>query len=256
MPAAAFFDLDKTILATSSALAFTKPLYEGGLLGRADVVRSAYRQFVFTIGSADHEQTERMRNYLSKLVAGWEVANLDRVVRESLEDLITPTVHAEALELIAAHQAAGRDVVIVSASGIEIVGPVAELLGADEVIATRLAIADGHYTGEMEFYAYGPNKATAMVELAKAKGYDLSESFAYSDSITDLPMLQAVGNPFVVNPDSSLREAATNAGWPVLIFEKPAALRRPEPRKQALIAAGVLALVVGWYLRRRRKLAA
>lgn len=257
MRSAAFFDLDKTILATSSALAFTRPFYEQGLLKRADVVKSAYRQFVFTVGGADHDQTEKMRKYLSELVDGWEVTNLDRLVRESLDDLITPTVHLEALDLIKWHQSEGREVVIVSASGQEIVEPVAELLGVDAVIATRMGIRDGRYNGGIEFYAYGENKAIAMREYAAEHAVDLTSSFAYSDSITDLPMLQAVGNPFAVNPDSGLREVAVTQGWPVLTFEKPAALRRPiiddpEQRKQALIAASVLALVIAWVVKRRK----
>ena len=258
MRSAAFFDLDKTILGTSSSLAFTRPFYDKGLIGRADVVRSAYRQFAFTIGSADHEQTERMRQYLSTLVAGWDVESLQQIVDDSLDDIVTPTVHAEALELIERHHAEGREVVIVSASGSEIVNPIAGLLGADHVIATELEVADGRYTGGIRFYAYGPNKATAMTEFARTHEIDLDASFAYSDSITDVPMLEAVGNPYVVNPDTSLRDLAVEHGWPVLSWEKPAALKRPiidhpEQRKQALIVAGVVAIAIAWWWRRGRR---
>lgn len=258
MRSAAFFDLDKTILGTSSSLAFTRPFYDKGLINRADVVRSAYRQFAFTVGSADHEQTERMRQYLSGLVAGWDVESLQRIVNDSLDDIVTPTVHAEAIDLIAQHHAAGREVVVVSASGDEIVRPIAQLLGADHVIATELEVSEGRYTGDIRFYAYGPNKATAMSEFAAAHGIDLLGSFAYSDSITDLPMLEAVGNPCVVNPDQSLREVAVEHGWPMLTFEKPAALKRPiiddpQQRKQALLFAGVAALLFAWWWQRSKR---
>ena len=143
MKTAAFFDLDKTILGTTSSLAFTRPLYEQGMLKRADVVRSAYQQFLFSTGAADHAQMERMREYLSALVTGWDVEQLTNIVLETLNDRITPTVHLEALELIASHRAAGRDVIIVSASGSEIVHPVAELLGATDAIARGRISAAG-----------------------------------------------------------------------------------------------------------------
>ncbi|MEY4323817.1 MAG: hypothetical protein RL410_1598 [Actinomycetota bacterium] len=255
---AAFFDLDKTILGTSSSLVFTKPLYDQGLIKRADVVRSAYRQFLFTIADADHQQTEKMREYLSALVTGWDAQQLNNIVLDSLNDVVTPTVHAEAAALIESHHAAGRKVIIVSASGSEIVRPVATLLGADDVIATELEIFNGKYTGDIHFYAYGDNKSIAMRDYAEKNGIDLQQSYAYSDSITDLPMLEAVGIPTVVNPDSALREIASERGWPVLIFEKPMALRRPilddpEQLKKAAITAGVVAMLLAFFFRSRSR---
>lgn len=258
MKTAAFFDLDKTILGTTSSLVFTKPLYDQGMIKRADVVRSAYQQFLFTTGASDHAQMERMREYLSALVTGWDVEQLTSIVLETLNDRITPTVHLEALELIAAHRAAGRDVIIVSASGSEIVKPVADLLGATDAIATELEVFNGKYTGEITFYAYGENKAYAIREYADKHGYDLGQCFAYSDSITDLPMLEVVGKPIAVNPDSSLRSIATERSWPVLTFEKPVALRRPiiddpEQRRKAVVAVGVFAVLMTWLVRNRSK---
>ncbi len=256
MAIAAFFDLDKTILGTSSTLAFTKPLYEQGLIKRADVVQSAYRQFVFTIAGADHDQTERMRQYLSTLVAGWDVEMLHGVVNDSLSEQITPTVHAEALELIEYHKKQGHTVVIVSASGSEIVKPVAELLGADFTIATELEVFNGKYTGQISFYAYAENKARAIKDFAEDRGYDLANCFAYSDSITDLPMLEVVGHPNAVNPDSALKETAMDRSWPILRFEKPAALKRPiidHPEQQkALVAIGIFAIFMTWWFKRRK----
>lgn len=258
MKTAAFFDLDKTILGTTSSLAFTRPLYDQGMIKRADVVRSAYQQFLFTTADSDHQQMEKMREYLSALVTGWDVDQLTSIVLETLSDRITPTVHLEALELIANHKAAGRDVIIVSASGSEIVRPVAELLGADDAIATELEVFNGKYTGEITFYAYGENKAIAIREYAQNHGYNLAHSYAYSDSITDLPMLEVVGKPTAVNPDSALRNVAIERSWPVLTFEKPVALRRPiidspEQRKKAAVAAGLAAVGITWYLRQRSK---
>ncbi|MEY3407595.1 MAG: hypothetical protein RL038_656 [Actinomycetota bacterium] len=258
MKTAAFFDLDKTILGVNSALVFTKPFYDEGLLNRTDVVQSAYRQFVFSLGSADAAQTEKMRIYLSQMVAGWDVEHLKKIVEESLADKVTPSVHAEALDLIAKHKAEGDDVVIISASGDEIVQPISKLLEVDYAIGTRLEERDGKYTGEIAFYAYGEAKAEAIRRVAGEQNYDLSRCSAYSDSITDLPMLEAVGLPHAVNPDAELKQIAIERGWPILIFERPAALKRPiidDPvqRKQAAIAFGVFAIFIGWWLKKRSK---
>ncbi len=260
---AAFFDLDKTVIARSSTFAFSRPLYQGGLINRRTVLRSAYAHFVFLLAGADHDQMERMRRYLSSMVTGWEVQQVREIVAETLVDLIEPAVYAEAVALIAEHHGAGRDVVVVSASGTELVEPIAAMLGADSVIATRMVVADGRYTGEVSFYAYGENKAAAIRELAAARGYRLDECYAYSDSVTDLPMLAAVGHPVAVNPDRPLRREAATRGWPVLDFTQPAPLRRrlaaPPARPVAAVAvavavgATVVSAALAWSVVRSRR---
>lgn len=251
---AAFFDLDKTILAKSSSFAFARPFYREGLIGRSDVIRSAYAQFMFLASGADHDQMESMRDYMSALVTGWEVEKVQTIVAETLDDIVDPTVYQEAIDLIDEHRAAGRDIVIISSSGTDVVEPIGARLGADVAIGTQVAIEDGKYTGEILFYAYGPGKAQAMETLALERDYDLSECYAYSDSQTDLPMLEAVGHPVAVNPDSSLRSIALERGWPIRDFAKPVAMRRTIERKQAVAAgAGVAIVALGltWYARRR-----
>ena len=166
---AAFFDLDKTIIARSSSLAFSRPFYRGGLINRSAMLRSAYAQFVYVLGGADHDQMEKMRASMSELVTGWDVERVKEIVAETLHDLIDPMIYDEAAALIEQHKAEGRDIVIVSSSGTEVVEPIGELLGADDVVATRMVVADGRYTGEIEFYAYAENKAVAMRELAGAR---------------------------------------------------------------------------------------
>ena len=172
-PTAAFFDLDKTIIAKSSTLAFSKPFQAGGLISRGAMLRSAYAQFVYLVGGADHDQMEKLRSFMSELCAGWDVATVREIVADTLHNIVDPLVYDEAVSLIEEHHLAGRDVVIVSTSGTEVVEPIGELLGADRVIATRMEIADGKYTGDIEYYAYGEEKANAIRDLAERMGYDL-----------------------------------------------------------------------------------
>ncbi|GEB50307.1 MULTISPECIES: HAD family hydrolase [Streptomyces] len=226
---AAFFDLDKTVIAKSSTLTFGKPFYQGGLINRRAVLRTAYAQFVYLLGGADHDQMERMRAYLSKLVRGWDVQQVREIVAETIHGVIDPIIYDEAASLIEEHHLAGRDVVIVSTSGAEVVEPIGAMIGADRTIATRMVVEEGRFTGEIEYYAYGPTKAEAIRELAAAEGYDLARCYAYSDSVTDLPMLEAVGSPHAVNPDRALRKEAASRGWPVLSFSRPVRLRQRIP---------------------------
>ncbi|WP_291379594.1 HAD family hydrolase [Demequina sp.] len=256
---AAFFDLDKTIIATSSSAAFSRPFMREGLVTRTDALRAAYAHFLFSVGGADERQTSRLRDALSELAKGWDVSKVTEIVSETVHDLIDPVVYQEALALIRRHQENGRDVVVVSASGGELVAPIATLLGADHWIASQMEIKDGTYTGQITFYAYGQHKATAIRELAAERGYDLDASYAYSDSITDAPMLNAVGHGFVVNPDRSLRRAAVKNGWGVLYFRKPVALRKADATGPAIasvlfVALGVVVGALFMRAARRRRL--
>ncbi|MCA1222975.1 HAD family hydrolase [Streptomyces sp. 8L] len=264
---AAFFDLDKTVIAKSSTLTFGRSFYHGGLINRRAVLRTAYAQFVFLAGRADHDQMERMRQYLSSLCKGWNVQQVKEIVAEALHDLIDPIIYDEAASLIEDHHAAGRDVVIVSTSGAEVVEPIGELLGADRVVATRMVVGDdGCFTGEVEYYAYGPTKAEAVRALAGSEGYDLTRCYAYSDSVTDVPMLESVGHPFAVNPDRALRREATAREWPVLVFNKPVRLRQrlpafampARPGVAAAVAVGAAVATAGlvWYAANRRRVRA
>jgi HAD superfamily hydrolase (TIGR01490 family) len=222
---AAFFDLDRTLIAKSSSLAFGRPFYEQGLVGRRAVLKSSYAQFLFQLSGADHQQMDRLRKHLADMCAGWDVAEVKAVVAETLRDIVEPLVFSEATELIAAHKARGHRVVVVSASGQEVVEPIAKLLGADHSMATKMTVKEGKYTGEVDFYCFGKSKVDAIASLAEQEGLDLSTSYAYADSITDLPMLAAVGNPTAVNPDRALRKAANKRSWPVLFFSRPVSLR-------------------------------
>ncbi len=260
---AAFFDLDKTVIAKASMAAFGGPLYRGGLINRRLIARALVSQIIYLHLGASEQKLARMRESILTLTKGWDQEQIREIVRETLEETVEPIIYAEALDLIEAHRSAGDKVYLVSASPEEIVEPLAEHLGVDGCIASRTVVdQDGRYAGEMEFYSYGPFKAEAIRALAEREGLDLDESSAYSDSYTDLPMLEAVGHPVVVNPDRVLAKAAREREWEVLQFTKPVRLRdrmgAPSLTITAtaagLTAAASLGALMAWRLSRRSHL--
>ena len=258
---AAFFDLDKTVIAKASMVAFGRPLYRAGMVSRWLVARALWSQLVFQHRGADEERMRKFRESALRVTRGWDQALVNAVVRETLTEVIDPIVYDEALDLIHQHQAAGRRVYLISASPEEIVAPLALYLGVDEAIASRARLDEaGRYTGEVEFYSYGPFKAEAIRRSAEVHGIDLTESYAYSDSATDLPMLETVGHPVAVNPDRELARVARERGWDVLQFRHGVPLRERvnmPARRQTAVGLGVVVLLVGsaggvWWLWRRR----
>lgn len=244
---AAFFDLDKTIIATSSVFAFNKSFLDEGLLSRRSVIDLAYTQLAFSLSGADDDQMAKVRQAMAAATKGWEPAKVEQIVTEALTEIVRPTVFAEARDLLAEHRALGHDLVIVSASGEELIAPIARMLGADHYAGTRMARdADGRYAGEIEFYCQGRGKAEAVRVFAERYGYDLDSCYAYSDSSTDLPMLEEVGHPTAINPDRVLRREALERGWPILTFENPMPLLPSfEPATGPIVGVASLVLAVG-----------
>jgi len=218
---AAFFDLDKTILATASSAALTSRFVQAGLATRRNAIRSAYAQLAYQFGQATAGQTERLGSAMGRTATGWDVGLVGATTQTALDKVIAPQVFAGAAQLMAAHQACDTDVVICTAAAEEVAQPIAAMLGANHLLATKMEIEDGRYTGQIALFNYGPAKAVAMRELARQQDYDLASSFAYSDSITDLPMLEAVGHAVVVNPSATLKAEARTRGWPVMRFVTP-----------------------------------
>jgi HAD superfamily hydrolase (TIGR01490 family) len=247
---AAFFDLDKTIVSRSSSLALSRPLYRAGMVSRGQLLRGAYAQLVYLLVGADEQKMERLKEGMLQLTKGWDRGQVERLVQEAVLDVIDPYVYEEAMDLLEQHRLAGRRIYIVSSSPEEVVRPLARHFGASGVIATRAQVGeDNRYTGELEFYAYGQQKAHAILDLAARSGLDLEGSYAYSDSATDVPMLEVVGHPVAVNPDKELRRVAEEREWEVLDFRKPVRLRTrivsvvPESKPGVLAAAfGVVAV--------------
>ena len=240
---AAFFDLDKTVIAKPSVAAFGPTLYSQGMISRRILLRALVGQLIFLHLGAGHDRLEGFRKSLLAVTRGWERDKVQKIVSEALTEVVEPIIFSEALALIEQHQNEGRRVVIISSSPEEVVQPLADFIGADDAIGSRACVGtDGRYTGEIEFYAYGENKAVAIKEMAERDGLDLSESYAYSDSHTDLPMLSCVGHPTAVNPDRDLLRAARARKWPISTFSNPMPMRDQSLRIRMRIATALLVI--------------
>jgi len=219
MSAAAFFDLDRTLLRRSSALALAGSFRERGLISRRQLAKAAAWQLLFVMRGASHEAVRRAAEDGLLVLRGSTPEELRSLVAEAMEPVLRPLVYAEPLHLVEQHRARGEPVYIVSATLQEIVEAIADDLGFDGALGTICEVKDGKYTGHALRALHAENKAAAVREL----GFDLDECTAYTDSHTDLPLLEAVGHPVVVNPDRALRRIAAERDWPVLEFQRRAA---------------------------------
>lgn len=253
MPAAAFFDLDRTLLRRSSALALAGGFRQHGVIGRGQLAKAAAWQLLFAARGASAETVRKAAEDGLMILKGFGVEELRGLVRDAMEPVLKPLVYQEALALVGQHRSRGEPVYIVSATLQEIVEELAAELGFDGAVGSTCEIVDGVYTGVSLRACQGAGKAAAVRDLAAARGYDLAASTAYSDSHTDLPFLEAVGHPVAVNPDRELRRIADERGWDVFSFAElayPPGSRRLNP---ALVG---IPLVLGagaamWAARRR-----
>jgi HAD superfamily hydrolase (TIGR01490 family) len=241
--AAAFFDLDKTLIEGSSAIDFARASYKRGLMSRRQLARDLWANVRFRLDGSTDQSTDALRDRVLDAIAGTRVVDLMRLGPDVFSTLL-PRLYPEVLDEAWSHQDAGRPIYIVTAASQEMASALASVLGFDGGIGTRSEIRDGVYTGRPDGpLVYREGKPIAMREVAEREGIDLSQSYAYSDSESDLPMLRAVGHPVVVNPDSHLEQVARAEGWRIMRFDKLA--------RRLKIAAGVAALgaggtAVGW----------
>jgi HAD superfamily hydrolase (TIGR01490 family) len=239
-PSAAFFDLDRTLISGSSAFVLGIAAWRGKLVPTHQFVRDAFSALNFVLSGASDETSIGVRDRILGAVKGVRVDDLVALNADIVPKLME-RVRPESMRLIEQHRDAGRNTYIVSASPIELVEPLAKALGMTAGIGTRSIITDGVYTGELDGpFCYGPGKVDAIESVAAAERLDLDRCWAYSDSASDLPMLEAVGHPVAVNPDAKLERVAADLGWPVVVFRKrsKAVIRRTT---QAVGAAGLAA---------------
>jgi HAD superfamily hydrolase (TIGR01490 family) len=215
---AAFFDVDRTLLAGSSGLHLARPLKRRGLITTRQLARTMLVGIAFAAQGSDDKQLDSFTVQVGELMRGWDRDTLMSVVEEELERRVRPMVFDEALARIAHHQGLNEHVYAVSATLEEVIEPLAHLLGLDGALASRMEVRDGVFTGALEVVNHGPEKAARVRAFAQAEGIDLAASSAYSDSITDEEFLRAVGHPYAVNPDKALKALAEAEGWPILRF--------------------------------------
>jgi HAD superfamily hydrolase (TIGR01490 family) len=237
-PSAAFFDLDRTLISGSSAFVFAAAARRGGMLSSRQLARDGAAALTFKFRGASDEKSAALRDRILGAVTGARQDDLVALNAEVLPKLLDK-IRPEARRLLDLHRHAGRATYIVSASPVEIVEPLATALGMTGGIGTRSRLVEGVYTGELDGpFCYGAGKVEAITELARWEGFDLSQCYAYSDSASDLPMLEAVGHPFAVNPDGPLARHALRHGWPIVHFSQRtrAVIRR--------VAGGVAAVAL------------
>jgi HAD superfamily hydrolase (TIGR01490 family) len=224
MKGAAFFDLDKTLIEGSSALHFGRAAYKHGMLSRRQLVRDVWANLKFRIQGSTDQSTDVLRQRILDAIAGQRVVDLQRLGPDVLAGIL-PLLYREVLDEAFAHQDAGRPAYIVTAASQELADVLAHVLTFDGGIGMRSEVRDGVYTGAPAGpFTYREGKAVAIREIAAREGIDLAESYAYSDSESDLPMMRAVGNPVAVNPDAALERVARAEGWRIMRFDKLAPL--------------------------------
>ncbi len=222
--AAAFFDLDRTLISGSSVFVFAVEAWRAGVVPTSEIVGATAEALAFRMVGATDERSDEVRMRLLAKVEGASVEELDAVARTVLPKLVE-RVRPESRGLLKMHADAGRDTWIVSASPQAIIEPLAEALAMTGGIGTKAVVADGRYTSELDgSFVYGQGKAEAIQKLVAERGYDLGRSYAYSDSASDLPMMDLVGHPVAVNPDGPLRGCCPRPGM---------AHRRLRPQDQA-----------------------
>ena len=235
--AAAFFDLDKTLMEGSSALHFARAAYRNGMISRRQLLRDGLANLRFRLRGSTDRDTDELRRRVLDGIAGVPVRDLARLGPDILAGIL-PRIYREILDEAWEHQDAGRPAYIVTAASQELAAVLARVLVLDGGIGARSEVRDGVYTGRAAGpFTYREGKADAIRQLADAEGIDLASSYAYSDSESDLPMLRAVGHPVAVNPDAALARVAREEGWQVIHFDK---LHR---RLKLAAAAAGLALV-------------
>lgn len=236
--AAAFFDLDRTIISGSSVFTFGWVAYRAGMVPTKQLITDATNAVAFKMSGASDDKTEAVKARILEAIEDVPVATL-----AALADVVLPKlmkdVRREARGLIDLHADAGRDTYIVSASPIEIVGKFADAMEMTGGLGTVAEVVDGSYSGELaQPFCYGEGKADALRRIADEKGYDLRASYAYTDSAGDLPMLETVGHPVAVNPDRALETIAYHRGWPIVEFSRT----RKRVVKRTTAASGAVAL--------------
>ncbi|MBS1885271.1 MAG: HAD-IB family hydrolase [Actinobacteria bacterium] len=227
-------------MAGSSGMQFARVAARGGVVSRRQLASWAVEHLRYRLRGTTDARTNEVLRVARDLITGVPEKTIARMGPEVMAAIL-PRVYPQMLEEVHAHQDAGRPCFIVSAAGNDVVESLAAVLGMEGGIGTRYEVdAEGKFTGRLDGpFVYGPGKVTAMEEFARPQEIDLGASYAYSDSLSDLPMLRAVGHPVAVNPDPPLAAIAKEEGWQTLRFERLG-------RRLTAVAVTVIATIAGF----------
>jgi HAD superfamily hydrolase (TIGR01490 family) len=218
--AAAFFDLDKTLMAGSSGIFFARAAYETGMISRSRLARDVWENLRFRLLGSTDDRADDVRRRVGEMIAGVRVRDLERLSPRVLAGVL-PRLYPEMLARAYAHQDAGLPIYILTAASQEMADLLAHVLAFDGGLGSRSEIVDGRYTGRPAGpFNYREGKVLSMREIAEREGIVLDASYAYSDSESDLPMLRAVRHAVVVNPDALLRQIALDEGWEIIELDR------------------------------------
>ena len=220
-PAAAFFDIDNTLVRGSTSYQFGKAAYKRKFFPRKDFIAFAWHQVRFIAKGETEHMLAAIKDRALELVKGRSYDQMKALIATVYDEEIKSKVWPETAKLAQQHVAAGREVWLITAAPQEMGEEIAKRLGLTGALGTRLVKVDGILTGEIDGKPlHGKEKAKALKKLAKERGFSLKKSFAYSDSHNDLPLLSMVGHPVAVNPDKLLKIYAKSAGWKIYDFKR------------------------------------
>ncbi len=210
----AFYDLDRTILSTSSGKLFVQYLYKTGIISGMDLLAGFYISFIHRLGIIHSDAI--IRKWVARF-SGWSEEEMQNMTDHWFASMVEPTIRDNAAESIREHNNKGAQTVILSAATRFICEPVQHRLNMDHTLCTELEIRNGEFTGHIiGGYNHGEEKLRSAVDYCNKNGYDLGSAWYYADSISDLPVLERVQHPMCVTPDRLLRKIARKRGWQIL----------------------------------------
>jgi HAD superfamily hydrolase (TIGR01490 family) len=219
---AAFFDVDNTLVRGSTIYFLGRGMYQRGFFSKADISRFVLANLRFRLtGNEKQEEIIRFQNAATDFIGGHDVEEIKKVALAIYDEIVSPKLWQGTIEIAQSHLRAGEEVWLVTAAPEDMATLIAQRLGLTGALGSKAEVKNGTYTGKMIGpLLHGKEKSDAVKELAKERGFNLSQCYAYSDSNNDLPLLLTVGKPSAINPDAILRLRALRDGWPIHDFRR------------------------------------
>ncbi|MFM7495752.1 MAG: HAD family hydrolase [Candidatus Nanopelagicus sp.] len=224
----AFFDVDNTLLKGSTLFFLGRGMYQRGFFTKKDISAFVLANLRYRLtGKENKDEIVRFQNAACEFIKGHDVVEIEKIGQEIYEEYVSPAIWQGTVEIAQEHLAKGEEVWLVTATPVDMANLMAKRLGFTGALGTKAETRDGTYTGKMiGNLLHGREKAVAIKELSQSEGFDLKNCYAYSDSHHDIPLLEAVGSPRVINPDTLLEIRAYRDNWPVYDFRRARKLKK------------------------------